>query len=243
MVSTGLVNRLSRGLSSAQVRGIIYCNWVPSSILYQGSQWSWDSRKVLKFENVSVQVWKKMSWNVYDCCIVMEKFWNSSSECTWCTLKAIAWSSVALSSQVFCGIHSKKFSQELLLNLIWHFSGDYTFKIIATFPMGQWVNGHNLLFIHKSFFYSGYSFYIQLISPWSKWPPFWQTTFSDAFSWTKSFVFWLKIYFFKVIPKFPVDNNPALVLKMPRCQIGNKPLFEPMLTRFTDTYMQRWSVL
>ena len=31
-----------------------------------------------------------------------------------------------------------------------------------------------------------------LISPWPKWPPFCQTTFSYAFSWMKSFVFWFQ---------------------------------------------------
>ena len=30
--------------------------------------------------------------------------------------------------------------------------------------------------------------------PWIKWPPIWQTIFSDAFSWMKSFLFWLKFH-------------------------------------------------
>ena len=30
--------------------------------------------------------------------------------------------------------------------------------------------------------------------PWTKWPPFWQTTFWNAFSWMKSFVFLLKFH-------------------------------------------------
>ena len=41
----------------------------------------------------------------------------------------------------------------------------------------------------------------------------------------------------KFIPDCPVDNNPALVKIMAWRQIGDKPLSEPMLTRFTDAYM------
>ena len=42
----------------------------------------------------------------------------------------------------------------------------------------------------------------------------------------------------KLIPKSPIDNKPALVQVMAWRRIGDKPLSEPMLTRFTDTYMQ-----
>ena len=41
----------------------------------------------------------------------------------------------------------------------------------------------------------------------------------------------------KFVPKGPIDNNQALVQIMAWRQIGDKPLSEPMLTRFTDTYM------
>ena len=34
----------------------------------------------------------------------------------------------------------------------------------------------------------------------------------------------------------PTDNNPALVQIMAWCWIGDKPLSEPMLTRYTDAY-------
>ena len=62
-----------------------------------------------------------------------------------------------------------------------------------------------------------------------------QTIFSDAFSWLKSFVFWLN--FTEVFPKGPDDNNPVLVQIMAWRRIGDKPLSEPMLTRFTDPYI------
>ena len=39
------------------------------------------------------------------------------------------------------------------------------------------------------------------------------------------------------VPKGPIDNNPALVQIMAWHQIGDKPLSEPMLTQFTDTYV------
>ena len=38
-------------------------------------------------------------------------------------------------------------------------------------------------------------------------------------------------------PKGPINNIPALVQIMAWCRIGDKPLSEPMLTRFTDAYM------
>ena len=57
---------------------------------------------------------------------------------------------------------------------------------------------------------------------------------SDAFSWMKSFYFEISL---KCVPTRPIDSKPALVLIMAWCGMGNKPLSEPMLTLFTDTYM------
>ena len=42
----------------------------------------------------------------------------------------------------------------------------------------------------------------------------------------------------KFVPKSPIGNNIALVEIMAWCRIGDKPLSEPMLTLFTDVYMQ-----
>ena len=42
----------------------------------------------------------------------------------------------------------------------------------------------------------------------------------------------------KFVPKGPIDNNSALVQIMAWRWIGDKPLSEPMLTRFSDAYMQ-----
>ena len=42
----------------------------------------------------------------------------------------------------------------------------------------------------------------------------------------------------KFVPKGPIDYNPASVEIMAWRPIGNKPLSDPMLTRFTDAYMQ-----
>ena len=42
----------------------------------------------------------------------------------------------------------------------------------------------------------------------------------------------------KFVPKGAIDNNPALVQKMACRRISDKPLSEPMLTRFTDAYMR-----
>ena len=42
----------------------------------------------------------------------------------------------------------------------------------------------------------------------------------------------------KFVPKGSIDNKPALVQVMAWRRIGDKPLSEPMLTRFTDAYMR-----
>ena len=42
----------------------------------------------------------------------------------------------------------------------------------------------------------------------------------------------------KSVPKGPNNNNPVLVKIMACHRIGNKLLSEPMLTRFTGTYVQ-----
>ena len=44
----------------------------------------------------------------------------------------------------------------------------------------------------------------------------------------------------KFVPKGPIDNNPALVQIMAWCRIGDKPLSQPMMNRFTDAYMWHW---
>ena len=41
----------------------------------------------------------------------------------------------------------------------------------------------------------------------------------------------------KFVPRSPIDNKPALVQVMDWRQSGAKPLPEPTLTQFTDTYM------
>ena len=52
-----------------------------------------------------------------------------------------------------------------------------------------------------------------------------------------------KFYIFnKIALKFvlrgPIDNNPALAEIMAWRRIGDKPLSQPMLTRFTDAYIR-----
>ena len=42
----------------------------------------------------------------------------------------------------------------------------------------------------------------------------------------------------KFVPMSPVDNTPALIQVMAWRRPGDKPLSEPMLTRFTDAYMR-----
>ena len=85
-----------------------------------------------------------------------------------------------------------------------------------------------------------------------------QTTFSNAFSWMKMYKFHLKCFFdlrlnkrlskqssgwwFETlsrplcrhrndnfVPKGPIDNIPALVLRVAWCRTGRKPFSEPMM--------------
>ena len=42
----------------------------------------------------------------------------------------------------------------------------------------------------------------------------------------------------KFVPRNPIDNNPALFQVMAWRRIGDKPLSEPMVTRFIDAYMR-----
>ena len=42
----------------------------------------------------------------------------------------------------------------------------------------------------------------------------------------------------KYVPRSPIYNKPALVQVMAWRRTGNKPLPDPMMTQFTDTYMQ-----
>ena len=52
-------------------------------------------------------------------------------------------------------------------------------------------------------------------------------TFSNAFSWMKSFVFWFK--FTESLPSRPINKSPPLVQTMPWRLIGDKLLSEPMV--------------
>ena len=52
-----------------------------------------------------------------------------------------------------------------------------------------------------------------LISPWTKWPPFWQTTNSNAFFSNGNDIIpiWILL---KFVPRSPIDIKPALVRAM-----------------------------
>ena len=47
---------------------------------------------------------------------------------------------------------------------------------------------------------------------------------------------WISLKF--VPSRSPIGNKPALVQVMAWCRTGDKPLPEPMLTQFTNAYMQ-----
>ena len=64
-----------------------------------------------------------------------------------------------------------------------------------------------------------------------------QTAYSNAFFLNENV--WISIEIsLKFIPKSPISNILAFVQIMAWRRIGDKPLFEPMLTRFTEAYMR-----
>ena len=65
-----------------------------------------------------------------------------------------------------------------------------------------------------------------------------RTTFSNAFSSLKNVCNWINISL-KFGPKGSIGNNPALVQIMAGRRIGDEPLSEPMLARFTDAYITK----
>ena len=71
------------------------------------------------------------------------------------------------------------------------------------------------------------------MSPWTKYP---QTIVQMHFH------EWKMFYIIRISPKIvakgPIDINPALVQIMAWCRTGDKPLSEPMLTKFIDAYMR-----
>ena len=63
-----------------------------------------------------------------------------------------------------------------------------------------------------------------------------QTTFSNAFSLMKMYD--VDKYFTKFVPYGQINNIPALVQIMAWRHPGDKPLSEPVLTRFTDAFVR-----
>ena len=63
-----------------------------------------------------------------------------------------------------------------------------------------------------------------------------QMTLMQFLEW-KVFLFLIEISL-KFVPKGPIENTWALFQVMTWRQTGDKPLSDPMLTQFTDTYMR-----
>ena len=61
---------------------------------------------------------------------------------------------------------------------------------------------------------------------------YFQTTFWNTFSSMKTFEFWLK-YQLMFVHRGLSDNKSALIWEMAWCQTGDRPLSEPMMTKFT----------
>ena len=80
---------------------------------------------------------------------------------------------------------------------------------------------------------------IKNIEAETKWPPFFRTTFSNAFSLNENVWISIKISL-KFVPKGPISNIPALVHIMAWRRPSDKPLFEPMMISLpTHIYVTR----
>ena len=75
---------------------------------------------------------------------------------------------------------------------------------------------------------------VELISPVENGRHFVNDTLKCIFV-NEKFCMWIKLSL-NIVPKDQVGNNPALVQMMVLRQLGDKPLSDPMLTRFTDAY-------
>ena len=76
-----------------------------------------------------------------------------------------------------------------------------------------------------------------MILPLNKMAAILQVTFSNAFLYEWQFCILIQISL-KFVHKGPIDIKWVLVQVVVRCQTGNKPLSEPVLTQVTDAYIQ-----
>ena len=98
----------------------------------------------------------------------------------------------------------------------------------------------NLLIVAAKLIITGvkYHYRCKLISPWAKWPPFHRQYFKVYFFVYEKSCILIEISL-KTVPNGPIYYKPALVQIMAWHRIGDKPFSEPMLTWFTDEYVQR----
>ena len=91
-------------------------------------------------------------------------------------------------------------------------------------------------FSHESFVIIGWRLLTHL--PWTKWLQFCRQHLQRDFpEWKVLHFIWIWLDF---VPKGPIDNKPVLGYIMAWRRIGDRPLPEPMLTRFNDIYRGKW---
>ena len=124
----------------------------------------------------------------------------------WLVVQTITWTNADLSWKVFCGIHLRAISQEMLKNLIYNLCPEITLFKITTSPIGQWVNTLSLR-------QNGHHFA--------------DAIFKCIFL-NENISISMKISL-KFVPKGPINNIPALVHIMAWRRPGDKPLSEPVM--------------
>ena len=81
-----------------------------------------------------------------------------------------------------------------------------------------------------------YFFNSQLISPWTKWPPFADDIFKCIFMNKNSCI--LIQFSLNLVSMGPIDNKAALVQVMAWRRTSDKPLPETMMTHFAGAFMR-----
>ena len=85
----------------------------------------------------------------------------------------------------------------------------------------------------------------QLISPWTKWSPVRRLKMNETFKCilvNEKFGILIQIST-KFVSKGVIDEKSAFVQVMAWCWTGDKPLPEPMLTQYTDSYMRHKDIM
>ena len=156
--------------------------------------------------------------HLFECCVSLSGFWcyiwsGTVLTCPWPTVT--------------------KWVAVLTFQSSWRWSP--TVQIWRLRHSPQWPYNNSLGKIHKICIFYYHDFQLLTHLPLNKMA----TIFADIFKWiflNENHRIEIQISL-KFIPRSPIDNKPTLVQVMARRRTGDKPLPEPKITQFIDTYM------